>query len=177
MGLWHLGGVVFLFRWIFRDPKVDLRFLALGAVLPMVVDGAWGLFPSVTAGTKLASHSLVTAVLLMSVIMIVTKRGPGRKPWMAMSVGVFFHLLLDGMWAEQQTFLWPLFGWSFAEPVAGAHSLFVSALDGKLRLAQELLGLVYLVALWVIGGLGDRDRRSAFIATGQLVVVDSPATD
>ncbi len=174
MGLWHIGGVVFLFRWIFRDPKVDLRFLALGAVLPMVADGLWGLAPAVVAGTKLAGHSLVTAVLLMSVIMIITKRGPDRKPWMALSVGVLFHLLLDGMWAEQQSFLWPLFGWSFATPHEGASNLLISILDSPWRAVQEVVGLGYLAALWNIGGLSDRGRRSAFLATGKLVPSDQP---
>ncbi|HEY4607301.1 MAG TPA: hypothetical protein VIH55_06590, partial [Acidimicrobiia bacterium] len=36
--LWHLGATLWLFRWIFRDPKVDVRFLLAGAVLPDLVD-------------------------------------------------------------------------------------------------------------------------------------------
>ena len=38
MLLWHLASITFLFRWIFRDPIVDVRFLAIGAVVPDVLD-------------------------------------------------------------------------------------------------------------------------------------------
>ncbi|NNL14467.1 MAG: metal-dependent hydrolase, partial [Acidimicrobiia bacterium] len=38
MLFWHLGGSLFLGRWVFRDPAMDLRVLALGAVLPDLID-------------------------------------------------------------------------------------------------------------------------------------------
>ena len=38
MLFWHLGATMWLFRWIFRDPKVDVRFLLLGAILPDLID-------------------------------------------------------------------------------------------------------------------------------------------
>ena len=95
---------------------------------------------------------------------------------MALSVGVFFHLLLDGMWVEQQSFLWPLFGWSFAMPHQGASNLLISVLDSPWRVVQEIVGLGYLAALWNIGGLSDRGRRSAFLGTGKLVSLEPPTT-
>ena len=38
MMFWRIGAILFLFRWIFGDPKVDVRFLVAGAVLPDVID-------------------------------------------------------------------------------------------------------------------------------------------
>jgi len=169
VGLWQVAGAIFLFRWIFKDPKVDVRFLALGGLLPLLVDGFWAASAgSVASGTKLAAHSLLTAVALMSVIMILTKRGPARKPWMALSVGVLFHLLLDGMWAQQESFLWPLFGWEFTAPASGAHSLFVGFLDSWVSSAKEGAALVYLVTLWHTHGLKEAETRAEFLATGVL---------
>jgi hypothetical protein len=166
-----------LFRWIFRDPRVDVRFLALGGLLPLMVDGVWAMaVSSVAAGTKLAAHSLLTAVALMFVIMVFTKRGPARKPWMALSVGVFFHLLLDGMWAQQESFLWPLFGSEFTSPAPDAASLFLGFVDGWVGWVQESLGLVYLVALWRSHGLGNGDTRADFLRTGVLPSVTKAAT-
>ena len=43
MLFWHVGGAVFLFRALFKDPDVDLRFLMAGAVLPDVIDITVGL--------------------------------------------------------------------------------------------------------------------------------------
>ena len=53
MVAWHVGAVVFLFRWIFQDPKVDVRFLALGALLPDLID--------IPIGTVLLAGSLGTS--------------------------------------------------------------------------------------------------------------------
>src|SRR5690606_23935305 len=38
MLFWHLGAILWLVRWLFRDPKVDVRFLFLGALLPDLID-------------------------------------------------------------------------------------------------------------------------------------------
>ena len=44
MLFWHLGASLWLFRWIFRDPKVDVRFLFLGAILSDLIDLPIGTF-------------------------------------------------------------------------------------------------------------------------------------
>ena len=113
MLLWHVGGAIALFRSIFRDPKVDLRFLAIGAVLPDLIDGAIGLFLGGITTQRLA-HSLIMPTVAGAVLLLTTRRGRKRRHLMTILVAWLFHLLLDAVWLDQSVFLWPFFGWEFA---------------------------------------------------------------
>jgi hypothetical protein len=174
--LWHLGATLYLFRWIFRDPKVDVRFLALGALLPDVVDMAVGtaVFRSDMATAELWMHTLAAPSAIVVVILIATRRGRRRRAWMALAVGMFFHLLLDGMWMSQETFLWPFFGLDFT-PVDVPYwsDVFDRALSDPVRWLLELAGLAYLIVMSRRSGLGDPLARRELFTTGRLIEVTS----
>jgi hypothetical protein len=145
MILWHLGGAIFLFRWIFRDPKVDLRLLALGALLPDVADLVAGVFLGEPTRQRFG-HALVVPTILAIGILLTTRRGRKRRQLMTVVVAWLFHLLLDGTWVREETFLWPFFGTGFAEWPEG--SLLERAFSDPWRWMREAVGLGYLVALW-----------------------------
>ncbi len=149
MIFWHLGGATFLFRWIFRDPKVDLRFLALGALAADAIDLIIGVVMGDPTRQRLG-HALVTPSLVTVAVLLVTGRGRRRKMWMTVVVAWLFHLLLDGIWVRPETLFWPFFGWSFAAPAAGG--LIERALADPWRWVKEAVGLVYLG--WLGGQLG-----------------------
>lgn len=175
MLLWHLGATLFLFRWIFRDTKVDIRFLLLGAVLPDLIDLPLGtlVLPAYSTG-ELWAHSLVVPVGYMAVILTLTRRGRRRRAWMAVGVGWLFHLLLDGMWVEQQVFLWPFFGLDLPSGTAPYWPLaWERALSDPWRWLLELAGLAYLSWIWVGHRLGDTDRRRVLLETGRLDEVET----
>jgi hypothetical protein len=46
MLFWHLGASIAVARYTFRDERMDLRFLALGALLPDIIDTPVGSLPS-----------------------------------------------------------------------------------------------------------------------------------
>ena len=172
MLLWHVGGAVFLFRTVFRDPDVDLRFLVAGAVLPNVVDLPVGLLLHAEPhriGRGLG-HTLVLAVALMTVGMWVTRvRSPARRRAVAVAVGVMFHLLLDGMWTVPDLLLWPLPGWDLPRGVSGEWSgLPGSVFEHPIRLGQEVAGLAYLVWLGHRARLVDPAWRSRLWRTGMI---------
>ncbi len=168
--LWHGAGALFLFRWVFRDPSVDVRFLVAGALVPDLVDLVIGtaLVPELGSG-QLWMHTLLAPSLVVVVVLIATRRGARRRAWMALAVGMFFHLLLDGMWTSTEVFLWPLFGADFP---AGSTPYWPAAWERALgdpwRWVKEAAGLVYLVGLWVTSGLSDSDARAQLIRTGHL---------
>ena len=169
MLFWHLAGTLWLFRWVFRDPNVDVRFLALGAMLPDLID----LPASLVAGLdgRAWAHSLLFASLVMALVLVVLRRGDRRRQWMALAVGVFFHLLLDGMWVEGETLFYPFLGLAFAEGgdswgAGGVH------LASWWTWAGEVFGLGYLWWVWVQSGLGDAGRRAVFRASGRLTALE-----
>lgn len=143
MLFWHVGGAIFLFRWIFRDPKVDVRLLALGAVLPDIIDGLLGL---VIGGptTQRVGHSLAVPSLAAVLVLLATRRGRRRRMLMTVVVAWLFHLVLDGVWLREEVFLWPFFGWQLGAPPAG--TIWERAAE-PWRWLKEALGLAYLWSL------------------------------
>ncbi len=171
MVFWHFGATLWLFRWIFRDPKVDVRFLLVGAVLPDLIDmpiGTLLLAERLSTG-ELWFHSLLLPSLYMSAVLLLTRRGRRRRAYMALGVGWLFHLLLDGMWAGPAVFFWPFFGLEIPMGQAPYWQLaWDRALSDPWRWVKEVTGLTYIAWLWFAVGLNIKDRRENLKATGRL---------
>ena len=65
MFLWFLGTAAIAVWFVFRDDRFDYRVLALGAILPDVID-------LITAGAWIM-HSVVTSVVILGVVMAVAR--------------------------------------------------------------------------------------------------------
>lgn len=171
MLFWHLGATLWLFRWIFRDPKVDVRFLLVGAVLPDLIDMPLGtiLLADTYASAELWGHSLLAPSVYIAIVLLATRRGRRRRAWMALGVGWLFHLLLDGMWLHEEVFLWPVFGLDIPSGEAPFWQLAWSrAFSDPWRWVLEAVGVGYLAWLWFAVGLNRADRRAAVTETGRL---------
>ncbi len=87
MIFWHVGGTIAIFRYVFRDPKVDVRFLALGALLPDLIDKPLGtiLLPDAfNSSSQVIGHTLLFSIVLMSVVLWQPDAGgyvDGGWPW------------------------------------------------------------------------------------------------
>jgi membrane-bound metal-dependent hydrolase YbcI (DUF457 family) len=170
---WHLGGSLFLGRWVFRDPEMDLRVLAVGAVLPDLIDKPIGsiLFTDYYGTGRIYAHTLAFAAIVLFGVMALTSRGSAaRKRWMALPIGVFFHLLLD-MPVDAETLWWPVLGLEFPSFAEGALvDLVAYLLKSPWVVLQELIGATYLVWLYRKAQLGDPERRRELVGTGRLFV-------
>lgn len=110
MVLWFVGLSVLLVWEVFHDPRIDYRLVVAGTLLPDVVDGVLG-------GARVL-HSLSFSVALLLAVMVATRgrrpaRRRARRRLLAVPIGTFLHLVLDGMWARTEVFWWPFTGWSF----------------------------------------------------------------
>lgn len=155
MLLWFAGGS-FLAVWlVFRDPAIDHRLVMAGAVLPDVLD-------AVTGGPWVG-HTVVGSVVLLLGIMLATRgRRLLRRQLLALPIGTFLHLVLDGAWADTETFWWPAFG-----PDLGEGRL-PSLERGGLAILLELVGLAILVWAHRRFRLGEPERRRHFLRSGRL---------
>lgn len=173
MLLWHLGATVALVRYAFRDDRMDLRLLMLGAVLPDLIDTplGWIWFGS-TMTTRLVMHSLLVASLVMVAVLLRTRRGRPRKRWMPLAIGMLVHLALDAMWASPETLWWPFLGLDFTPSGAADLAGYVREVltDARVWLL-EIAGAAYLLVLARRGGLLDPVARRAFLTTG---IIDVP---
>lgn len=172
MLFWHVGGTVWIFRYVFKDPAVDLRALALGAIFPDLVDKPLSLLITPEpATTRLYAHALTFAMVGLAVAVLGTNRGTAwRKRSVAFAVGLLVHLLLDAMWTAPETLFWPVFGFEFA--ASGAPTVgqwLVEPFTDPIAAVLEALGLAYLIYLWHRAGLRDPERRRSLLRTGQII--------
>ena len=173
MLFWHVGGSVLLFRYLFRDPGVDLRFLAAGAIISDVIDKPIGriIWADHFRTGRVFGHTLLFFAVVLAVAMVLTERGTGRrKQWVAFSVGIMFHLILDAMWVTPETLLWPVLGSSFPPGVEDYWAGLLGRIVGDPSVVlEEVAGLAYLVYLWRRAGLADPDRRERLRRAGIIV--------
>lgn len=151
---WFVGGSLTIVWLVLRDPTFDVRFLALGSLLPDIVDVPFG-------GARVG-HSLLASVVLLGAVMVVTgRRTRGRRIGLALSFGTLLHLALDGGWGS--AFWWPVSGWSFED-----RPLPTAARSAGLIALMELAGLAALVWFWRRFELSDPRRRRVLWRTGAL---------
>jgi inner membrane protein len=168
MLLWHVGATTAFIRYAFRDPAMDLRYLALGAILPDLIDTPIGVVMwSEWQAARLAAHGIVFGAVVMVLVLVFTRRGPVRKQWMLLAVGVLLHLLLDAMWRQPETLWWPFLGWEFTPTGIATFGTYVrDVLTDPIMWLGEVAGLVYLAVLWRASGLNDPDARSRLLRSG-----------
>ena len=168
MILWHLGATTAFVRYAFRDPAMDLRFLALGAILPDVIDLPLGiLWWSRFATPRLAAHSLLFGALAMVAVLVLTRRGPWRKRLMLVAVGILLHLVLDAMWQDPETLWWPFLGTGFSDTGFVTYGDYLAGLvRDPVMWAGEAAGLGYLIVLARRSDLGNAVARARLLTTG-----------
>ena len=155
MILWPAGMALVSVWVVFHDRAIDYRVVVLGALLPDLGDAPFG-----GAGVL---HTMAGSVVVLLAVMLATRGNrPARRRWIFLPVGMFLHLVFDGMWARTSEFWWPAFGWS---------------IDGELPFldhgaavlgAEELAGALALVWFWWRFRLADPEVRQRFWRTGRL---------
>ena len=155
MLLWFVG-MSFLASWlVFRDPSLDHRLIVGGALLPDLIDG-----PTGRAGV---GHTLLAGAVLLGVVVLATRgRRRLRRTLVALPIGAFLHLFLDGIWANRQVFLWPFAGTDLGD------AQLPSVARGLVDIPLELAGAAVLVWAWYRFRLGEPERRRTFLRTGHL---------
>ena len=172
MFFWHAGATIAIARYVFRDDRMDLRMLVLGALLPDLIDTPIGLvFYEQFASVRLVSHGLLLAAAVMVGVVLSTRRGRPRKLWMPVAIGLLLHIVLDAMWLDPETLWWPFFGWEFtaAGPISAGD--YVASIAGDWRTwATEVAGFAYLAYLFRAGKMSDQEARRRFLARGRIDV-------
>jgi hypothetical protein len=123
---------IFLFRYIFKDYKADMRYLLLGTLFPRILD----LILNFTDNYQFIGHSLFFSIILFFLIMISTNRNTiFRKNSLLACIGMFFYLFLSFTWLNQSIFLYPLF--------SDSNSNFI--LSRNVEIILSIIGVVYFL--------------------------------
>ena len=92
---------------------IDYRLVLIGSMLPDIIDKPIGqfFFKSTFSNGRILGHSLLFSLTLTLIGLYLYRQGkPGMLTLSLCSLG---HLILDGMWQDPVTLLWPIYGWSF----------------------------------------------------------------
>jgi hypothetical protein len=123
---------------------VDLAFLALGSMLPDVIDKPLGLvFFGTPAAGRMLCHTLLFLLVLMALAFYLKD-----VRLASVSAGVAAHLVLDFMWQSPVILFWPLLG-NF--PLTRELGVFdyiqvlLYGLGNPMVWVPEMLGLSYLL--------------------------------
>ena len=167
MIFWHVGGTIAVIRYVFKDPAMDLRFLAFGAVLPDLIDKPVGWLFYDTG--RVFAHALIFPVAVLAIVMFATSRGTARrKAWLGLPIGALLHLFLDLQFTVPEGFWWPFLGLEFPGSDDALASRILDTLTDPWVIAGEVVGLWYLGGLYRKAGLFDRERRDDFRRTGRI---------
>lgn len=155
MILWF-AGMSFLAVWlVFRDPAIDHRLVIVGALLPDAIDGV--------SGGAWVMHGVVGSVALLAGVMGATVgRRRLRRQLLALPIGTFLHLVLDGAWTNTDVFWWPFSGTGFGDAPVPSFG------RGWFNLVLEIAGAAVLVWAYRRFRLFEPERRAVFLRTGRL---------
>lgn len=158
MLLWYAAGSVFAVWNVFQSAGLDFRAVAVGSMLPLVID--------IPTAHQTFGHALVAPVGALLLVMVLTS-GRGRRllrrKAIGLPIGWFCGLVLSGAFASQRVFWWPAFGRGF-----GHVALLPTA---PVVVIEELLGIAAAVWIWTRFGLRDPNRRRELLRRGRLVLV------
>jgi LexA-binding, inner membrane-associated putative hydrolase len=149
--------------------RTNLAFLALGSMLPDIIDKPLGqLVYGTPAMGRTFSHTLLFLLLISALALYLRD---GRLA--SLSGGVLSHLILDSMWASPVILLWPLFGpfpqaahmeaWPYLEMLLGR-------LSDPFILIPECLGLAEIIYLLLESRSSLAEKSRALLPKGQLTL-------
>jgi inner membrane protein len=149
--------------------RLDIRILLVGSLLPDIIDKPVGqlIFRETFNNGRIFSHTLLFLILIAVAGFLLYWRR--RRTWLlALSFGTFTHLILDQMWLDVKTLLWPLYGFSFERlDLTGWPQRTWMALltDPGIYIPEIVGGVILLLLLWVLV----RNRNLfAFIKNGRV---------
>ena len=120
----------------------DYRFVALGALLPDIIDKplAWFILGDRVEDNHLFAHTMLFGLILALPGLYPASRG---NPWLiSLACGVIVHLFCDPVLREPRTLAWPLYGTTF-------HSTYGKGNGLPVNLTLDfVLGSFGLVVLW-----------------------------
>jgi hypothetical protein len=124
--------------------NMDLLFLAIGAMLPDLIDKplGWMVYGTPNMG-RIFAHTLLFLLILAAIALY-----SRDIRIISLAAGVSIHLFLDFMWLSPVILLWPMLGGFPQAPYVDALSymeMLLLALRRPWVLVPECLGLAYLI--------------------------------
>jgi inner membrane protein len=149
--------------------RIDIRLLLIGSLLPDIIDKpiGWFLLRDTFGSGRIFCHTLLFLIVMTLGGLALYWRRKSTS-LLALSFGVFTHLILDLMWQSPKTFLWPLYGWEFERRCLSSwiQGIIRTIIDKPIVGIFELAGAI--VVIWFIWLIVRRKKFRTFIRNGQI---------
>jgi len=150
-------------------PALDYRLLLVGSMLPDIIDkplGIWLLRETLGSG-RVFGHTLLFAAVLAGVGLYLygTRRHLGV---LCLALGTLVHLILDQMWLNPRTILWPLYGLSFDGGIVEGwlpRILTLIVTDPRVYLTEIIGALLLAAFFW---NIIRHDKLTSFLRSGRV---------
>ncbi len=154
MFFWFIGLSLVIVAVVFSSPALDHRVVIVASLVPLV---------EVAIGEPRILHSLAAPVVALVIVMLATRGRRLRRRWLlGIPIGLFMHLLLDGIWTDTAAFWWPVSGFEFSD------STIPEVARGGFNVVLEAAGIGALLWAQRAFGLQAPAARRAFVRTGRL---------
>jgi hypothetical protein len=167
--LGHVGFAVgLLFLLLYRKPeyktKFDVRFLAIGAMMPDIIDKTIGLliFGDDIDNGRIYSHTLLFAIILTVIAYYI-----GSRYTNALAFGSWVHIAGDRMWELPETFFWPAYRWGFPRIGFTPEYWLEHLLNDPYTYISEITGAAILLGLFIYFKLYKIDNWKSFWKSGE----------
>lgn len=155
--------------WLTAARKLDFRFLLVGSLLPDIIDKPLGIYllrDSLGNG-RIFAHTLLFLILIsLSGWFLYRAR---KQSWLlVLAAGSGAHLILDRMWQNPRTLLWPLLGTSFdrIDVENWLPGIWNNLLTNPFTYISEMLGGLLLA--WFAVCLFNRGTMTEFVKSGKI---------
>jgi membrane-bound metal-dependent hydrolase YbcI (DUF457 family) len=151
--------------------RIDVRLLLIGSLLPDILDKPIGhfFFKETFSNGRIFGHTLLFLILI-TLAGFYLYRSRARGWLLVLSFGTFTHLILDQMWLNPRTLLWPAYGFTFAKcditNWIWIQNMLYALLTNPMVYIPELVGAA--VFIWFAWIVICRKKVHAFIGKGSL---------
>jgi hypothetical protein len=146
---------------------IDIRILAVGALLPDIIDKPLGIYILNMQNGRIYAHTFLFLLVISGAGYYLYQSR--KQVWLlTLAAGTLAHLIQDEMWKVPGTLFWPLMGLSFPREILNEYfvSLFKEIFTNRYIFTTELIGLIIiaLFGVWLIY----RHQTGAFIRCGKI---------
>ncbi|MFH1031582.1 MAG: metal-dependent hydrolase [Chloroflexota bacterium] len=147
----------------------DMRIILIGSLLPDIIDKPLGqfFFRDTFNNGRIITHTLLFFILV-TLLGLYLYKYRGKAGFLALSFGIFTHLVFDEMWRAPRTLLWPLLGFAFdrIEITGWLSDIFRALLTDPAVYVPELIGLAVLI--WFSITLIRKRQVMRFLKSGNM---------
>jgi membrane-bound metal-dependent hydrolase YbcI (DUF457 family) len=186
--LGHVGislGIVFILIWYYSKyvekegaresfiKKIDFRIFAISAMFPDIVDKTVGML---ILGEEVSNGRIFTHSIVILTILSVSAFNYSKIKLAGLFIPLLYifpaylHLLLDRLWEEPATLLWPLLGTRFPRIGVEFGDYFGILFSNSYVYITEIIGLVIIILIVKRTRLYLKSNLKAYFKRGRLNV-------